>query len=79
MTTLVHEMVRTGTRYGLQSMCEGGGMGQRHHSRETVNNPRSGRAVISFWNLVIALGIGVVVWRLCLWFLRAHGGCPQRP
>ena len=26
MTTLVHEMVRTGTRYGLQSMCEGGGM-----------------------------------------------------
>ena len=26
MTTLVHEMTRTGTRYGLQSMCEGGGM-----------------------------------------------------
>ena len=26
MTTLVHEMERTGTRYGLQSMCEGGGM-----------------------------------------------------
>jgi acetyl-CoA acyltransferase len=26
MTTLVHEMKRTGTRYGLQSMCEGGGM-----------------------------------------------------
>ena len=26
MTTLVHEMARTGTRYGLQSMCEGGGM-----------------------------------------------------
>ncbi len=26
MTSLVHEMVRTGTRYGLQSMCEGGGM-----------------------------------------------------
>jgi len=25
MTTLVHEMVRTGARYGLQSMCEGGG------------------------------------------------------
>ena len=26
MTTLIHEMVRSGTRYGLQSMCEGGGM-----------------------------------------------------
>ena len=24
--TLVHEMARTGTRYGLQTMCEGGGM-----------------------------------------------------
>ncbi|HJU51316.1 MAG TPA: thiolase family protein [Acidimicrobiia bacterium] len=26
MTTLVHEMERTETRYGLQTMCEGGGM-----------------------------------------------------
>ncbi|MFW5904595.1 MAG: thiolase family protein [bacterium] len=26
LTTLVHELVRTGRRYGLQSMCEGGGM-----------------------------------------------------
>ncbi len=26
MTTLVHGMRRTGTRYGLQTMCEGGGM-----------------------------------------------------
>ena len=26
MTTLVHELVRSGGRYGLQSMCEGGGM-----------------------------------------------------
>lgn len=26
MTTLVHEMKRTGTRWGLQTMCEGGGM-----------------------------------------------------
>jgi acetyl-CoA C-acetyltransferase len=26
MTTLVHAMVRTGTRWGLQAMCEGGGM-----------------------------------------------------
>ena len=26
MTTLVHEMERTGTRFGLQTMCEGGGM-----------------------------------------------------
>jgi acetyl-CoA acetyltransferase family protein len=26
MTTLVHEMQRTGTRYGLQAICEGGGM-----------------------------------------------------
>jgi len=26
MTTLVHEMERSGSRYGLQTMCEGGGM-----------------------------------------------------
>jgi acetyl-CoA acyltransferase len=26
LTTLVHELVRSGGRYGLQSMCEGGGM-----------------------------------------------------
>jgi acetyl-CoA acyltransferase len=26
LTTLVHEMTRTGTRFGLQTMCEGGGM-----------------------------------------------------
>ena len=26
MTTLVHEMQRTGARWGLQTMCEGGGM-----------------------------------------------------
>ena len=25
MTTLIHEMERTGTHYGLQAMCEGGG------------------------------------------------------
>ena len=25
MTRLVHEMVRTGSRRGLQTMCEGGG------------------------------------------------------
>ncbi|HEX3153242.1 MAG TPA: steroid 3-ketoacyl-CoA thiolase, partial [Candidatus Angelobacter sp.] len=26
MTTLVHELERSGGRYGLQTMCEGGGM-----------------------------------------------------
>jgi acetyl-CoA acetyltransferase len=26
MTTLVHELERTGGRYGLQTMCEGGSM-----------------------------------------------------
>ncbi len=26
MTTLVHHLVQTGGRYGLQTMCEGGGM-----------------------------------------------------
>ena len=26
MTTLLHEMERRGARYGLQTMCEGGGM-----------------------------------------------------
>ena len=27
MTTLIHALARTGGRYGLQSMCCGGGMG----------------------------------------------------
>jgi acetyl-CoA acetyltransferase len=26
MTTLLHELERRGARYGLQTMCEGGGM-----------------------------------------------------
>ena len=26
MTTLLHELERTGGRYGLQTMCEGGGL-----------------------------------------------------
>ena len=26
MTTLIHQMRTTGSRYGLQTMCEGGGM-----------------------------------------------------
>jgi acetyl-CoA acetyltransferase len=26
MTTLVHELERSGGRYGMQTMCEGGGM-----------------------------------------------------
>ncbi len=26
MTTLLHELERSGGRYGLQVMCEGGGM-----------------------------------------------------
>jgi acetyl-CoA acyltransferase len=26
MTTLVHHMRRNGVQYGLQTMCEGGGM-----------------------------------------------------
>jgi acetyl-CoA C-acetyltransferase len=26
MTTLVHALRRTGKRYGMQSMCEGGGL-----------------------------------------------------
>ena len=27
MTTLLHEMKRRGTRYGLETMCVGGGQG----------------------------------------------------
>ena len=30
MTTLLHELERSGGKYGLQTMCEGGGPGQRH-------------------------------------------------
>ena len=28
-----HHLEATGGRYGLQTMCEGGGHGQRHHHR----------------------------------------------
>ena len=35
MATLLNELERTGGRYGLQTMCEGGGLGQRHHHRAT--------------------------------------------
>ncbi len=30
-------------------------------------------------NLVVALGIGMAVWRLCLWFLRALAAAPAEP
>ena len=35
--------------------------------------------MISLPNLVIALLIGVAVWRLCLWFLRALAVPPHEP
>jgi hypothetical protein len=35
--------------------------------------------LISPFNLVIALLIGVTVWRLCLWFLRALAATPDQP
>ena len=35
--------------------------------------------MISLVNLGIALLIGVVVWRLCLWFLRALAVPPHKP
>jgi acetyl-CoA C-acetyltransferase len=41
MTTLVHEMGRRGARYGLQTMCEGGGMGNAT-ILELVNGTDSG-------------------------------------
>lgn len=34
--------------------------------------------MISLFNLVIALLIGVTVWRLCLWFLRALAAPPEQ-
>ena len=40
MTTLLNELERTGGRYGLQTMCEGGGM-----ANATIIE-RSGRTVI---------------------------------
>jgi acetyl-CoA acetyltransferase family protein len=42
MTTLVHEMGRRGTRYGLQTMCEGGGQGNAT-ILELVNGGGNGR------------------------------------
>lgn len=35
--------------------------------------------MISPLNLIIALLIGVAVWRLCLWFLRALAAPPEKP
>ena len=35
--------------------------------------------MISLVNLGVALLIGVVVWRLCLWFLRALAAAPGQP
>ncbi len=35
--------------------------------------------MISLLNLGIALLIGVVVWRLCIWFLRALAAAPNQP
>ncbi|MXX46588.1 MAG: hypothetical protein F4Z41_10405 [Acidimicrobiia bacterium] len=35
--------------------------------------------MISLVNLGVALLIGVVVWRLCLWFLRAMAAAPGQP
>src|SRR5690625_7838700 len=39
MTTLLHELERTGGRYGLQTMCEGGGQANvttiERHDRES--------------------------------------------
>tara|TARA_R110001592_G_scaffold24769_1_gene95033 strand:- start:16 stop:198 length:183 start_codon:yes stop_codon:yes gene_type:complete len=36
MTTLLHALHDRGGRYGLQTMCEGGGMIQRNHHRAAV-------------------------------------------
>lgn len=30
-------------------------------------------------NLIVALGIGIGVWRLCMWFLRALAAAPDEP
>lgn len=35
--------------------------------------------MISLVNLGVALLIGVVVWRLCIWFLRALAAAPDQP
>jgi hypothetical protein len=36
MTTLLYALKARGKRYGLQTMCEGGGHGQRHHRRAAL-------------------------------------------
>ena len=37
MTKLVHELHRRGARYGMATMCIGGGQDQRDHRRHTLN------------------------------------------
>ena len=39
MATLLYELERTGGRYGLQTMCEGGGNGERHDHRAPRLSP----------------------------------------
>ena len=35
--------------------------------------------MISPFNLIVALLIGVAVWRLCIWFVRALAAAPDQP
>ena len=35
--------------------------------------------MISVFNLLIALGIGVVVWKVCIWFIRSLATAPSEP
>ena len=46
MTTLVHHMRDDGIRYGLQTMCEGGGHGQRDDPRAGVGPGYGSRATL---------------------------------
>jgi acetyl-CoA acetyltransferase len=40
MTTLVNALEQRGARYGLQTMCQGGGMAKRHDHRTAIT-PRA--------------------------------------
>ena len=64
MTTLLHELERTGGRYGLQTMCEGGGRRQRHDPRAAVSLPRRKASSMTGWPTEDEVALAAEVSRL---------------
>ena len=64
MTTLLNELERTGGRYGLQTMCEGGGMANATIIERLGCDPAAGRLSLDGGASAPVIGIAGVVARL---------------